>query len=344
MASDEDRRRSAAAQLELGARGLGAGAAEKLLERDDGAGSFAVWHGFYAERVLELSVGVALDEPALAAGGFSWSAAALTARGARALDASVVVGAMRDSLREDLAEDEWAVVSSVLDRLGEAATDAPPTGIPRLKPDDDMKTEALRFLERTLAGEGRAAVDALLAMQRHGTPTRELFERVLMPAAAEMGTMWHLGEISVSEEHAATETVHAAISVLWHSATRDGDAGASVVVGAVSEDRHDIGVRATAALLELAGCRVASLGADLPAGDFVQAVRDYEAEAVVIGATLVTHLPRVVETIAALRAEKPGLRIVVGGPALAMAEGLAAKVGADALARSPGEAIGHVVC
>jgi methanogenic corrinoid protein MtbC1 len=104
----------------------------------------------------------------------------------------------------------------------------------------------------------------------------------------------------------------------------------------VTEDRHDIGVQATARLLELAGARSVCLGADLPAGEYVQGARDYEAQVAVIGATLMTHLPRVRETIETLRAECAGVRVIVGGPAFAGIAGLSEKVGADAYSPSPG--------
>lgn len=339
MNKSEQLRHSLASQLELSARAYGAGAAERLTAGD--SRSFTPWQGFFAQRVLELSVGVALDEPALLGGGFAWSTAALSARGVEGVDGSRAVDAMRASLHEDLPADAWALVEPHLAHAAAAvARDGNP--IERLRADDALRAEALRFLERTLAGESREAIDAVVKLQRGGVSTRDLFERVLMAGAGEMGTMWHLGEVCVGEEHAATEAVHAAISVLWHGATPSPANGASVVVGTVAEDRHDIGVRATACLLELAGCRVASLGADVPAGDFVQAAADYDAGVVVIGATMVTHLPRAAEAVAALRAARPETRIIVGGAAFAMAKGLAAKIGADAMARSPGEAVEQV--
>lgn len=336
MDTSDKRRRSLASQLELGARAYGAGAAERLA--DGASAAFAPWHGFFAQRVLELSVGVALDEPALLGGGFAWSAAAFKARGVTGVDGTQAVDAMRGSLHEDLPEESWLLVEPHIAQAAEAVGHDGNT-LGRLRADDAMHAEALLFLERTLGGRTREAIDALLELQRQGASTRELFERVLMAGAHEMGTMWHLGEICVGEEHTATDAAHAAISVLWHGATRAPANGVTVVVGNVAEDRHDIGVRATACLLELAGCRVACLGADVPADDFRQAVADHDADVVVIGATMVTHLPRAAEAVAGLRAERPGLRIIVGGPAFAMAKGLAEKIGADAMARSPGEAV-----
>jgi len=339
MSTSEKLRRSLASQLELGARAYGAGAAERFTDGE--TVSFAPWHGFFAQRVLELSVGVAMDEPQLLGRGFAWSAAALTARGVSGVDGARAVDALRGSLREDLPEDSWLLVEPHMARAA-AVIGEDGDVLERLRADDALHGEALRFLERTLRGQTRDAIEVLLKLQRQGVATRDLFEGVLMAAAHEMGTMWHMGEACVGEEHAATDAVHTAMSVLWHAAPRSPDSGVSVVVGNVAEDRHDIGVRAAACLLELAGCRVACLGADVPADDFRQAAADHDAGVVVIGATMVTHLPRAAEAVTALRAERPGVRIIVGGPAFAMAEGLAEKVGADAMARSPGEAVEQV--
>ncbi len=338
MNADQAVRETVAAQLEAGARSYGAGGAERLTAIEGVGGAFSAWHEFYTQRVLELSVAVRFDEPLIGGSGFAWSRLGMDARGAAMPDPTLLVETLRSSLREDLSEQAWDLASLALKSItgpGEPAPDP----ILRLRPDSGHQTEALRFLERTLSGEWREAINEIARLQREGAPTRVLYERVLLPAAVEMGTMWHLGEIGVSEEHAATEAILGAMSVLWHQADRSEPNGLRVVVGSVTDDRHSLGVRATAWLLELSGCMAACLGSDLPAPDFAQAARDYEADCVIIGATLVTHVSRTAETIAVLRRAAPGLRIIVGGPAFGVAPGLAAKVGADAMARSPGETV-----
>lgn len=329
-------RRALAAQLEGGARAYGAGAAERLSELANVSGSFTGWLDCFTQRVMELSVAVLLDEPAVLSHGFAWASAGLEARDIEAPDSRTQLEAMRQSLREDLGEQAWSLVDPMLGSVDLDRAPALEAGA-RLRNDGGYQSQAVRYLELTLEGRWREGISELVDAQRAGASLRELYERVLLPAAAEMGTMWHLGEISVSEEHAATEAILSAMSVLWHEAETSPPNGRRVVVGSVTSDLHSIGVRAAAWLLEQSGCMTACMGSDLPEPDFVHAAVGYDADSVVIGATLATHLPRAMDTIASIRRERPETRVIVGGPAFGIAPGLGARVGADATASGPGE-------
>lgn len=329
---------SIATQLRSGARAYAAGAAGALAEQGGGDGSFALWHGFLTQRVLELAVAVEFDSPSLFAGEVSWSLVALEARSCSADETRAALRCLAASLEEDLPGSAWAEIQTILETaIREAAR---PTRQPdRLDVGDRFGGVALRFLEATLRGDARDAVDMLVGESRNGITIPDMYERVLMPAEAEIGMMWHRGEIGVAEEHAATETVRTGMSVLWHGGKRAEPNGDAVVVGAVADDRHDVGVRAASHLLELAGYRAACLGADVPAEEFTQAARDYEASAVVVSAMMGVHLPGAAETVRAIRAGAGEVRVIVGGPAFGLAEGLASRVGADGHARTLAETV-----
>lgn len=344
MLIDESSRRAAcAAHLRTGARAYAAGAAEHLLSRPDGAdggeanSGFHLWQAFLAQRVMELSVAVELDEPALFTSQLLWTSSGFRARRMPTGQLALALESLAETLEQELPEFAWLLARTILVPPPDGAP--PPEREPdRLTGDEPDHALALRFLEFVLRGEARGAVDLVLEAYRGGVPIENLYERVLMPAQAEAGTMWHLGEIGVAEEHAATEIVRTAMSVLWHFAPRAAGPGLRVVVGGVSEDRHDIGVRATAHLLELGGCRAVCLGADVPCDEFAQAIVDHDARAAVVSATMTVHLPRAGETIRALRGLAPEIRVVVGGPAFALSPTVWKKLGADAHAASPREA------
>lgn len=329
-----------AALLRAGARAYASSAADLVLHRAPdaeasmGPGAFLLWQDFLTQRIIELAVAVQLDEPAIFAREVNWSFSAFESRALPADSLSHAMACLGRALETELPAASWALVRPAVEL---AATGSDQPAPPRLSPDDDFGGLALRFLEATLRGEAREGVALILGSLRDGSSVEDLFERVLLPAQAEVGTMWHLGEIGVGEEHAATEAVRTAMSVLWHESPRGEPNGRSVVMGSVASDRHEAGVRATAFLLELAGYRAACLGADVPAGEFVQTALDIEADAVVVSASMGVHLPRVAETIGAIRERLTDVRVIVGGPAFDLADDIWSRLGADAYAASPRE-------
>jgi methanogenic corrinoid protein MtbC1 len=348
VTDDRAQREAAAAQLRAGARAYAAGAAESLLERSPEIGerlgqrAFMLWQGFLAQRALELAVAVELDETELFLAEMRWSFAAWEAREIDPGELGRAMTCLAETLSGELPAGSWEAARPAVElaiRETQQGIPMPADGMARLGGEGEHGKLALEFLEAALQGESREAVEMVLAPLRSGTPIEDLFERVLLPAEKEMGTLWHLGEIGIGEEHAATETVRTAMTVLWHETPRLAPNGRAAVVGSVADDRHDVGVRAASHLLELAGFRAACLGADMPARDFVQAALDQEASVVVVSATMGVHLPRAGETIRALREALGDVRVIVGGPAFGLSETLAGRLGADAHARSPREAV-----
>jgi methanogenic corrinoid protein MtbC1 len=115
--------------------------------------------------------------------------------------------------------------------------------------------------------------------------------------------------------------------------------GRTVIVTSVTGDAHSFGAEMIAAYFELDGWRSICLGADMPIDDLVSIAIRFDAHLVAIGATLDTQRASVARTIATLRAARPAQRVLVGGAAFAFDAALWRRVGADAYAESPMQAI-----
>ncbi len=91
----------------------------------------------------------------------------------------------------------------------------------------------------------------------------------------------------------------------------------TVVVGSVRHDVHDIGKDIICMMLRGTGFRVIDLGVDVPAEQFVEAVREHQPVAVGMSILLTTCYPSVSEVVTAL--QEAGLRetvsVLVGGAA-----------------------------
>ena len=187
------------------------------------------------------------------------------------------------------------------------------------------------------AGDGTGAWGVIEAALAAGTELDEVYLQVLSPAMASIGERWQRGELDISVEHRATAIALRLVGRLGPRFARRGRPKGTVVLGSPSGEHHALAVAMLADLVRLGGWEVVDLGADLPVGSFVYAVRD-TADVVAVGVSVMTDagLAMAQETLAGLRATIPNLLLVVGGPAVRSSEH-AVELGADATAWSAAE-------
>ena len=137
-----------------------------------------------------------------------------------------------------------------------------------------------------------------------------------------------------------TSATQRTMSVIATAAARQPANGRTVVVAAVAGNVHDVGLRALADLYQLAGWRVIFVGSDVPMQDLPTMLAFFEADLLMLGATLATHVPRVEQAIRSIRerCERP-VKVVVGGAAFDEAPDLWQKIGSDAYASAIDQAI-----
>jgi methanogenic corrinoid protein MtbC1/DNA-binding XRE family transcriptional regulator len=195
---------------------------------------------------------------------------------------------------------------------------------------------AEQYLTALLAGDARGAAAAVDAARREGLGFHEVLLEVLLPAQREMGGRWERGEVSVAQEHWATEvtTIEVARLRLTFPAARD--LGLRAVVAAPEGERHSLAAVSVAALLAWQGWRVDPLGADLPAADLAAFVAARRADLVALSVTLPANLPHAAVAANAVAALVPTPALLLGGAAFGSPPALppgfpSAAVAADAL-------------
>ena len=152
-------------------------------------------------------------------------------------------------------------------------------------------------LERALlvADQGdaeRVARDALTA----GLPASLIDDHVVRPAMTSVGSRWARGEVSVADEHRATEIVVRLLSLLRdiHRVEQD-RLESSVLLCAPEGEKHVVGLLMAADLLEDAGYNVLLPGEDVSGDALGEMLDHHRPELVALTATMP-------ETAATLRA------------------------------------------
>ena len=185
----------------------------------------------------------------------------MQARGLTAEDMDNSLAALRAALAEQLNDDSGTAALEYIDQATQALDRGTPgkldsaldAGIP-------LDRLALQYVQTVVAGNVLAGMQLVIDEVQQGTTISDAYLRVLLPAQHEVGRLWHLNELSVSEEHLVSYTTQRLMATLSSQAQRKPDNGFTAVAGAVSGNVHDIGIRAISYLLEIEGWRTIYLG------------------------------------------------------------------------------------
>ena len=179
-------------------------------------------------------------------------------------------------------------------------------------------------------------VDAALA---EGAKAGDILNNGLIAGMDIVGEKMESGDMFIPEVLMAAQAMASCVAVLkpllgeGESAT-----GATVLIGTVKGDLHDIGKNLVAMMMESAGMEVHNLGVDITPEDFVAQIKEKNAQIICLSALLTTTMPMMKQTVDAI--VESGLRdqvkILVGGAPVTQA--FAEEIGADGFAADAGAA------
>jgi methanogenic corrinoid protein MtbC1 len=191
------------------------------------------------------------------------------------------------------------------------------------------------YLHALVARDAATAIALVTEAVSHGTPAEDVYLRVFQPALHEVGERWERGELSVADEHFATDTTSAALERIASTLRRDErEAGAALVCGTPGE-RHRLGGRMVADFLTAAGWRVVLHTEAARVEDLTALARAERVDVVALSTSLPWLLPEARRLCVALHALLDPPRVIVGGRAYRGDPHLVELVGADGYAPDP---------
>ena len=195
------------------------------------------------------------------------------------------------------------------------------------------------YITAVLSGSAEQAhrvVDQGLAA---GVIPSKLYLDVLMPVQVEIGARWHRGDVTIPQEHMATQITLREMARLRGMLKMRLKLGLKAVVSSVEGDQHFIGGQAIADFLVVDGWEVDFLGADIPTDHMVPYAKAREAHLICVSCSLTSLVPVAKDLVAQLRKLPVPPKIMIGGAAFINQPGLAEQVGADAFSNDPQEAV-----
>jgi 5-methyltetrahydrofolate--homocysteine methyltransferase len=191
-----------------------------------------------------------------------------------------------------------------------------------------------------LNGDAKTSVAVTKEALADNVDPMDLVTKYMVPAMDEVGRRFECEEYFVPELLLAARAMKGSLQLIRPLLTARGDKPvATVVIGTVKGDLHDIGKNLVSAMLEGGGFEIVDLGSDVSPEKFVEAVKTSGANVVALSALLTVTMPSMKTTIEALK--NAGLRdqvkVMVGGAPVT--NQYAQEIGADGYGESASSAV-----
>jgi 5-methyltetrahydrofolate--homocysteine methyltransferase len=192
-------------------------------------------------------------------------------------------------------------------------------------------TDAIKVGNRVEATKlTREAIDAKV-------PPQQILD-AMVTAMDEIGARFQRNEVFVPEMLIASRAMKEAMVVLEPLLVKAGIRPAfTAVIGTVQGDLHDIGKNLVAMMWKGANIEVVDLKTNVPAEQFVAAVKAHGAKIVGLSALLTTTMPAMKQTVAAVKQAGLGVKVVIGGAPIT--HEFAQEIGADGFAADAASAV-----
>lgn len=159
-----------------------------------------------------------------------------------------------------------------------------------------------------------------------GIPAEQILQEGLLAGMAVIGDRFKRNEIYVPNVLLAARAMKAGTELIKPLLVQAGVKPlATVVIGTVKGDLHDIGKNLVGMMMEGAGFKVVDAGIDVSAEKFVALAKENQAKVVGISALLTTTMLNMKNIVEAVHAE--GLKVMIGGAPVT--KGFADEIGAD---------------
>ena len=227
-------------------------------------------------------------------------------------------------MKEHLARGLSAAEAARLARL----TPSPSEDVSKVAVSEELLESARRELGHALESFDETAGHAVLDRALASFGVESVLREVVLPLLTEIGTRWETGQLTVAQEHFASNLLRGRLLGLargWGQGS-----GPSALLAAPPGELHDLGLIVFGLAMRARGWRVTFLGADTPLATVADAVDRVSPDVVVIAALLPSRLGPELDALRALAASS---RVLLAGAGTSAA--IAEQAGAEYFASGP---------
>jgi len=170
------------------------------------------------------------------------------------------------------------------------------------------------YAKALIAGDEVAAEHAVRDALDARLSTAQIDDEIIAPALWLVGRLWARGEISIADEHLATQISLRTLALQREAQrTTRGREGRKVLLAAPEGEIHVVALQMVANLLRDGGYTVLMLGGDVPLDALAESAARHEPEVICMSATMPSASDRLTVAIHEIQKSWPGAGYVLGG-------------------------------
>ena len=204
-----------------------------------------------------------------------------------------------------------------------------------------MTTELFNTIQTAIeTGKLETAVESVNKALEQKTDPQAIISNALIKGMEAVGRRFQDGKAFVPDLLMSARAMKGSLEIL-KPLLKDGNniSIGKVVIGTVKGDLHDIGKNLVASMFEGCGFEVINLGIDVSDVQFINAVKEHQADILCLSALLTTTMNYMAEVIKALEAAglRDKVKVMVGGAPLN--DSFAKQIHADAYTSNANAAV-----
>ena len=172
------------------------------------------------------------------------------------------------------------------------------------------------FIKQALNADGNRLKTTLTGLYMKQYLLHEIYDALVMPVLESIGDMWANNDISVAEEHLASNTIRNAVHALGETLERKDYKDNSYTLSlALSGDEHDLPLIMTKQILEIKGIPVINCGRNTPANSIKRLLKKFQPDKIIVSLTYIENKKLAKQELDDLLkiASKTHAKIYVGG-------------------------------
>ncbi|KAB2909303.1 MAG: cobalamin-dependent protein [Ignavibacteriales bacterium] len=182
------------------------------------------------------------------------------------------------------------------------------------------ESQYLDFLNSLVLGDKHRCREIFVSLANEGCELEDIYINLIQRALYKIGRMWENGEISIAEEHIASNISEYLVDISLSYFETAPPCGRSIIITGIDKDFHDIGARMVTNLFELHGWSTRFLGGNTPKKDVLNMIKHLKPNLVGITYCMYINFLRFIEMLDEITSLFPDQKIIVGGQGLSYDE------------------------